>query len=331
MILKSYETQKINLKKFKIILFYGKNEGQKKEITEKLIDKKNCLYYEQSEILEKESDFFETILSKSLFDKERMVIIKRATDKLINIIEKIDPTRLEDINIIIIADNLEKKSKLRLKFEKDKNYACIAFYPDNEQTLVKLSFDFFRKNKISISASSINLIVSKCSGDRSNLLNELNKIQNYCLNNKVITEENINKLINLSENYSISELIDNCLAKNNKKIIHILNENNYGTDDTVLIVRTFLNKSKKILKLREEFEKNRNIELTISSAKPPIFWKDKEITKSQINKWTSSNLRELMFKLGEIELYIKKNIGNSINIISDFIINQSITKTNNTA
>ena len=329
MILKSYETQKIDLKKFKIILFYGRNEGQKKEITEKLINKKNCSYYEQSEILEKESDFLDTILSKSLFDKERMVIIKRATDKLINIIEKIDSTRLEDINIIIIADNLEKKSKLRSKFEKDKNYACIAFYPDNEQTLVKLSFDFFRKNEISISASSINLIVSKCSGDRSNLLNELNKIKNYSLNNKIITEENINKLINLSENYSISELIDNCLAKNNKKIIHILNENNYGTDDTVLIVRTFLNKSKKILKLREAFEKNRNIELTISSAKPPIFWKDKEITKSQISKWTSSNLRELMFKLGEIELYIKKNIGNSINVISDFIINQSITKTNN--
>ena len=329
MILKSYETQKIDLKKFKIILFYGKNEGQKKEVTEKLINKKNYSYYEQSEILEKENDFLETILSKSLFDNERIVVIKRATDKLINIIEKIDLTKLEDINIIIIADNLEKKSKLRSKFEKDKNYICVPFYPDNEQTLVKLSFDFFRKNKISISASSINLIVSKCSGDRSNLLNELNKIKNYSLNNKIITEENINKLINLSENYSISELIDNCLAKNNKKIIHILNENNYGTDDTVLIVRTFLNKSKKILKLREEFEKNRNIELTISSAKPPIFWKDKEITKSQISKWKSSNLRELMFKLGEIELYIKKNIGNSINIISDFIINQSITKTNN--
>ena len=329
MIFKTYEIKKLNLSKTQIILLYGKNDGQKKEVIEKLIDKKNYSYYEQNEILEKESDFLDTILSKSLFDKERMVIIKRASDKLINIIEKIDPTKLEDINIIIIADNLEKKSKLRSKFEKDKNYACIAFYPDNEQTLVKLSFDFFRKNKISISASSINLIVSKCSGDRSNLLNELNKIKNYSLNNKIITEENINKLINLSENYSISELIDNCLAKNNKKIIHILNENNYGTDDTVLIVRTFLNKSKKILKLREAFEKNRNIELTISSAKPPIFWKDKEITKSQISKWTSSNLRELMFKLGEIELYIKKNIGNSINVISDFIINQSITKTNN--
>ena len=195
--------------------------------------------------------------------------------------------------------------------------------------MIKLSFNFFRENKISISPSIINLIVSKCSGDRYNLLNELNKIKNYSLNNKKITEENVNKLINLNENYRISELIDNCLAKNNKKIIHILNENNFATEDAIIIVRTFLSKSKKILELRKEYEKNRNIEETILAAKPPIFWKDKEITKTQISRWTSGNLKKLMYKLNLVELHLKKNIGNSINVISDFIITQSIIKTNN--
>ena len=329
MILKSYETKKINLKKNKIILLYGKNEGQKKEIIEKLIDDKNILYYEQAEILEKENEFLENLSSKSLFDKEKIIIVKRASDKLINLIEKINPSMLEDIAIVINADILEKKSKLRSKFEKDKNYICIAVYPDDQQTLVKLSFNFIKENKISISASSINLIVSKCAGNREALLDELNKIKYYSSNKRGISNENINKLINLNENHSISELIDNCLAKNNKKIIHILNENNFGTDDTILIVRTFLNKSKRILKLREDFEKNQNIETTISTAKPPIFWKDKEITKSQINKWTSKKLKELLFKLGEIELLIKKNLSNSINLITDFIIEQSLVKTNN--
>ena len=329
MILKSYETKKINLKKNKIILLYGKNEGQKKEIIEKLIDDKNILYYEQAEILEKENEFLENLSSKSLFDKEKIIIVKRASDKLINLIEKINPSMLEDIAIVINADILEKKSKLRSKFEKDKNYICIAVYPDDQQTLVKLSFNFIKENKISISASSINLIVSKCAGNREALLDELNKIKYYSSNKRGISNENINKLIYLNENHSVSELIDNCLAKNNKKIIHILNENNFGTDDTILIVRTFLNKSKRILKLREDFEKNQNIETTISTAKPPIFWKDKEITKSQINKWTSKKLKELLFKLGEIELLIKKNLSNSINLITDFIIEQSLVKTNN--
>tara|TARA_B100000900_G_scaffold24517_1_gene19084 strand:+ start:2548 stop:3537 length:990 start_codon:yes stop_codon:yes gene_type:complete len=329
MILKSYETQKINLEKNKIILLYGKNEGQKKEILKKLIINKDITYYEQNEVLEKENEFLENLSSKSLFDKEKIIIIKRANDKLLNLVEKINLSMLEDVNIIINTDILEKRSKIRSKFEKDKNYICIAFYPDDQQTLVKLSFNFFKENKIAISPSSINLIVSKCSGNREALFDELNKIKYYSSNKKIISEENINKLINLNENHSISELIDNCLAKNNKKIIYILNENNFGTDDTVLIIRTFLNKSKRILKLREDFEKNNNIDTTISTAKPPVFWKDKEITKSQINKWTSENLKELTFKLGEIELLIKKNIGNSINLITDFIIEQSKVKTNN--
>ena len=137
------------------------------------------------------------------------------------------------------------------------------------------------------------------------------------------------QLTNLIENHSISELVDNCLAKNKKKIISILNENNFNNEDCIVISRLFLNKSKKLLQLSIEFKKNKNIELTISSAKPPIFWKDKEITKKQINQWEPENIKELIYKLSEIELLIKKNINNSINLITDFILEQSALKTNN--
>ena len=151
------------------------------------------------------------------------------------------------------------------------------------------------------------------------MFNELNKIENFVNNKKKISQENIAKLINLSENYSVSELIDNCLAKNKKKTINILCENNFTNEDSILITRSLLNKSKNILKLSLEYEKNKNINLTISSARPPIFWKNKEITKQQIYKWNSKNLKKLIFKINEIELNIKKNISNSINIITDFL------------
>ena len=324
MIVKYFQAKKIDLNRNKIILLYGNNDGFKKEIIKDLIDnKKNIFNYDQNEILENENNFHETLTSKSLFDDEKIIIIKRATDKLLNLIEKIDYKKLESVNIIINSDNLEKKSKLRSKFEKDKIYVCIAFYPDNEQTLMQISLKFFNNRKISISHSNINLIVNKCSGDRGALQNELEKIESYFKEGKKITEEAIKKLVNLNENLKVSELIDNCLAKNKKKIIYILNENNFSNEDCILIVRTFINKSKRILKLRENFEGNNNLDLTISSAKPPIFWKDKEITKQQIYKWTSTSIRKLIFKLSEIELLIKKNINNSINLITDFIINQS--------
>ena len=330
MIIKSFEINKINFDQNKLVLFYGKNEGFKNEATNNLIkDKDEVTKYEEKEVLENINDFIESILSKSLFESEKIIIIKRVTDKILKIIDEIDSKNIEDIKIILNADNLEKKSKLRSLFEKDKKYICVPFYPDTDQTLSKLTFNFLKKKNISISQSNINLIVNKCNGDREILLNELNKIEYFSKNGKKITAENIAKLTNLIENHGISELIDNCLAKNKKKIVNILNENNFNNEDCILITRTFLNKAKKILKLSSEFQNNKNIDLTISSAKPPIFWKDKEITKQQIYKWTPENIKQLIYKLSEIELLIKKNINNSINLITDFILNQASSNTNN--
>lgn len=326
MILKSYEAKKINLDKNKFLLFYGKNEGFKNETIEDLIKNESSIsYYEEKEILENSKTFFESIISKSLFENEKIVIIKRASEKFFKIIEEISSKNVKDLILIINADSLDKKSKLRSFYEKSKEYICVAFYPDNDQTLLKLAYNYLTEKKVSVSPSNVNLIVNKCNGNRENLINELKKIENYNFGGKKINSEIIKKLINSGENISISELVDNCLAKNQRKTIYILNENNFSSDDCIVIVRTFLNKSKKIYALSKEYKLNRNIEQTISSAKPPIFWKDKEITKQQINKWTPENIRYLVYKLNELELLIKKNINNSISLVTDFILNEAST------
>ena len=330
MILKSFEIKKIDHNTNNLILFYGKNEGLKNEALSILNQNKNDIFnYEEKEILDNENNFIEDILSKSLFEPQKFIVIKRASDKILNIIETLRQKKIEDTTIILNSDNLEKKSKLRSLFEKDKKLVCIPFYPDTDQTLSKLAYNFLRDKKISISTSNINLIVNKCSGDREVLMNELQKIEYFSKKGKKINNENISKLINLSENHSISELIDNCLAKNKKKIINILNENNFSNEDCIIITRSFLIKAKKLLTLSLTFETNKNIEITISSAKPPIFWKEKEITKQQIYKWKPEYIRKLIYSLSEIELQIKKNINNSINLITDFILIQSSAETSN--
>ena len=330
MILKYFEINKIDLEKNKFLLFYGKNEGFKNDTIEILTRKKeSVLNYDEKEILGNEEAFLENILSKSLFEDQKIIIIKRATEKTLKIIEKIEDKKIQDLIIIINADNLDKKSKLRSNFEKNKQYICIAFYEDNDQTLTKLTYDFLKKKNISISPANINLIISKCNGDRINLKNELNKIESLSKTRKKITSEDIMKLTNLAENHSISNLIDNCLAKNQKKIIGILNENNFSSDDSILILRTCLNKSKKILFLSKEFKKNKNIDSTILSAKPPIFWKDKEIIKQQIFKWSPENIKKLIYEVLEMELLVKKNLNNSIHLITDFILEKSSLETNN--
>ena len=330
MIIKNFEIKKVDLNKNPFVLLYGKNEGLKKQIKIELLKNKSITSnYEEREILDNADQFIETLVTKSLFESEKLIIINRASDKLLKILSEIVEKKIQDLIIIVDADNLEKKSKIRSFFEKGKNCICIPFYPDTDQILFKIASEYLRKKNISISSSDLNFVVNKCKGDRKFLFTELEKIELFTKNGKKITKENLGRLINLIENHSINELVDSFLSKNKRRTIKILGENNFNRDDCILITRIFLNKLKKILKLSIEYENNKNLDLTISSAKPQIFWKEKEMTKQQILNWDSKNIKKLLYKINNLELLIKKNYDNSINLIIDFMLDQNSTSTNN--
>jgi DNA polymerase III subunit delta len=327
-ILKSFELRKIDLKKNNYFLFYGENNGLKGELIDKKFKhefKKNTYSYEENEILKNEKNFYDQILTQSFFEKEKLIIISRATDKITKIVSEISERKVQNIKIIYVAEKLDKKSKLRNLFEKDKELICIPFYQDTHQTLSLLVNSFFQENKISTSQEIINLIIERSSGNRQNLKEELNKIEAYSRNKKNLKLQDIIKLTNLSENNSYGELVDFCLAKNSKKILRILNENNFSSEDTILIIRTFLSKTKRLIKLKNQSLVEKNIENVISNFRPPIFWKDKEIIKQQLNFWSIQNIEKLLRTINEIELLIKKNYENSIKILTDFIFSTSKT------
>ena len=326
MIIKSYELNKIDLNKNTLFLLYGQNEGLKNEIIKKcFIDKfmEKIYRFDEKEIIDNNSDFFDGILSRSFFEEKKLFIVSRVTDKLNNIIEEILEKEIKDVVIVLNASILDKKSKLRKFFEKNKDIVCIPVYEDNAQTLSTIARDFFRINKISISQETINLLIDRSRADRGNLINELNKIESYIKTHKNISSEEIIKLTDLAENYNVSELLDNCLSKNSKKTINILNENNFSFEDCILIIRSFSNKLKRLQKIQKEYKKNKNLDTVIASFKPPIFWKDKEIVKKQVNKNDLEKIENMIFKTNDIELLIKKNSDCAINIVSDFIINTS--------
>ena len=330
MIIKSYELNKINLKKNNIYLLYGENEGLKNKAINDIFKEfsKNKYKYEEKEILDNKENFFNSVFLKSFFETKKIIIISRTSDKIVSVIEEILEKNIEDTKLILLANILEKKSKLRLLFEKNKNIICIPFYADNNQTLSNIVSSYFKEKKIAISQETINLLVDRSRGDRLNLNNELNKIENFTKNRKKINITEILKLTNLAENYSVTELVDSCLAKNLKKTVNILNENNFSKDDCILIIKTFLMKAKRLNNLQNQTKGGKKIDQVITSFKPPIFWKDKEIVKEQIKSWSLKKVKDLIYKTSEIELLIKKNSSNSINILFDFIITQS-NKTSN--
>jgi len=326
MILKSFELSKIKLNNHKFYLFYGDNDGLKEETIKNQFEKNyqdKIHRYEEKEILENINNFFNIVLTKSFFDNKKLIIINRTTDKIKGIIEELIEKNPEDIQIILNSKNLEKKSSLRKLFEKEKLIICAPFYEDNNQTLNSIISLFFRNKKIPISQQLINVLIERSRGDRKNLNNELEKIESFSLNKKNLNIEEIIKLTNLADNYSASELVDHSLAKNTRKTVTILSENNYSDEDNIIIIRTLLAKLKRLVKIYELINEKKNIEQAISLCKPPIFWKDKPLIIQQIKLWKKDHLKDLIYKTNEIELLVKKNSLLAKNILADFIINNS--------
>tara|TARA_B100001057_G_scaffold190014_1_gene190776 strand:- start:47 stop:1039 length:993 start_codon:yes stop_codon:yes gene_type:complete len=325
MILKPYQLSNMSNKNANFFLFYGQNEGHKNDAIQQILKAgfcKNIFRYDEDEIFGNYNNFISEVSNKSFFGDKKIIIISRTSEKIYSLIEDIIDKKIEDIKIIINSKALDKKSKLRANFEKKLNLVCVAFYNDDNSTLANIAGKFFNENNIPISREILNSLVERCRGDRINLKNELTKIEAFLINKKKISVNEILKLTNLAENYSLSELADACLSKNRKKTLLIINENNFSSEDCVTIVRIFLAKAKRIFELKKIERENKNIDECLSSYRPTIFWKDKEIVRQQINNWSLEKIQKLIINMNDLELLIKRNSLISVNLVNDFILNQ---------
>ena len=324
MIIKSFELSKLNSYKFNLHLIFGNNEGIKDDIIRDFYLKKfdgEILKYDEQEIFNNREEFLSSLFTKSLFETSKLIIISRGTDKLASLVTEILENTIEDVKIIIKCSNLEKKSKLRNLFEKEKNIVCTPVYEDDNRSLNSLINTFLREQNINLSQEIKNILIERSKGDRINLKNELLKLKSLSISKHKLSTEDVLKLSNLAENYSVFELSDNYLAKNSKKVSNILNENNYSPEDCILIIRTILSKSKRLLKIRNGIDNNENIDQVISSFKPPIFWKEKDVVKKQAQSWSTEEVKKIILKVNDLETLVKKNSVNSILFVSNFISN----------
>ena len=324
MIIKSFELNKLNSFGFNLHLIFGNNEGIKEDIIKDFYLKNfngEVLKYDEQEILSNKEEFLSSLLTKSLFQTDKLIIISRGTDKLASLISEILESPIVDIKIVIKCSNLEKKSKLRNLFEKEKELVSTPVYEDDTRSLSFLINNFLREQKLNLSQEIKNILIERSKGDRIHLKNELLKIKNLSISKHKLNTEDVLKLSNLAENYSVFELSDNYLAKNSKKVSNILNENNYSPEDCILIIRTILSKSKRLLKIRSEIDNKENIDQVISSFKPPIFWKEKDILKKQAQSWSTDDVKEIIFKVNNLEAQVKKNAANSMLFVSNFVSN----------
>lgn len=324
MIKKYFDLKKINLSNFNLFLFYGKNDGLQNEVINDTFTsnfKGSVNKYDETEFINNYETLASELLTSSLFEKEKIIIISRTSDKILKFVDEILDKGIKEIKIIFKSSELEKRSKIRNFFEKRKDLIIVPFYEDNSSTLSSIVIKFLNENNINMSRESINLLVDRANGNRKILKTELDKILNYSFTKKKIDLRAVQKLTNLNENYGVNELADNYLEKNKKNIAKILNENIYSDEDCILILRTVLSKSKRLINIIKKYNETKNLDEVIANNKPPIFWKDKDSVKRQANSWKIKDLKEKIYQINEVETLIKNNSKNSLNLVSDFIVN----------
>ena len=316
MISKSYEIQKnpSNFLKFNVFLLYGENYGLKKDIKESIKlslnqtkEKIELISLYENEILESPENFYNFIYSGSLFSNKKIITINGGTDKIYKIIESVLEKYPENSFIIIFSDILEKKSKLRKLFETNKNILSIPCYLDNERDLELIIANELKNNNINLSREMINLLIQKSNNDRNNLKNEIEKIKILMQNKNKINIDELKSIINFSGEIKSDNFVNQCLCGNINQYKKILSEIYNDTINQIYFLRILSNKIQRLLKMKEEEKKFNNLDNLLNSAKPPIFWKEKDIVKQQLTIWKLNDLKSSINDINQTELLCKRN------------------------
>lgn len=324
MIVKSYiiEKNESTLDDYKSVLIYGENQGLREDL-KNIIKKKNTdseiINLFQDEIINNKNILFDETNNVSLFSTKKIIFVHEATDKIFNQIEEILAKPINDLKIIVLANTLEKKTKLRNIYEKDKKFAVVPCYLDNEMTL---SFYINKrlKNVKGVNQEIINLLINNSNSDRKAISNEIKKIVSYG-SKKEINYETVQKLINIKSDTAFSKIRDASLTGDKKKVNQLLSEVEFRNEDIFMYLYSLNTRVLKLYEIHNINKDVRDIELSIETLKMKIFWKDKPIFINQLKKWDIEKLQKILLKIGNIEQSLKtdSNIRNDI-VLKDLLI-----------
>ena len=309
MIYKSYiiEQNLDIIKDSKIVLFYGENQGLKKDLkTSVKVKYKNfeIIRLFQEEILKNKNNLVNEIDNKSLFNDKKIILIDEANDKILALLEEV-VEKIDEEKIFIFSDVLEKKSKLRNYLEKSKNCGISACYQDN---LIKIKKIISSKlaDYQGLTPNILNYIIENTGLDRGKINNEIEKIK-CCFKDKKIIPDKIHSLLNAGVNDDFNQLRDEALNGNKKKTNRLLADTVFEIENNIYYLNLINQRIIKLNEITKLKKKEINIETLINNLKPPIFWKDKPIIINQIKKWNKDKIEIALNKTYNAEVEMKSN------------------------
>ena len=308
MILKSFEIEKNikNISKSKFTLIYGENLGLKDKLKDEIIKIFNnyeIIHIYQEDFNKNKNILVNEFKNSSLFSNKKLIIVHQASDKLTKDIEILRNGK-EDTKIVMISELLDKKSKLRYLFEKDKELSIIPCYNDNDYTLQRIVVEELKDFR-NLTKEAIELILETSSKDRKKILNNIQKIKTY-FEKKIIQIDELENLLNSDRNEIFENIRDAALLGNKDKLNRLLNNFTFNQDDTFQYLNMINFRLIKLLELHN-FGENNDLAYAINNIKPAIFWKERPIMLQLAKKWQKQTLNEALIYIGHTEEMIKKN------------------------
>jgi DNA polymerase III subunit delta len=327
MIFKSFGLNFKDLLKQNFILLYGENLSLISEIETKItLEAKNNLNlsikrYQEEYLLQNPEVFDQLINSDSLFDEKELTIIGKSTDKILDMLNE-NSAKINEKKLVFLSDSLTKKSKLRSLAESSMNFACIACYTDTQEQLQAILAQKLKDNKVVVSREFVSSIFEINSLNRQDINDAIDKIQ-LIKKSSELNEETLKDIFHSSTESDNFEIINFCLLGDKKNINKTL-VNIYAQGinfNEILSVLKY--KVNKLIEILESNTNNTNIGQLVDAYKPPIFWKEKNIVKEQLKRWSKLELDRLMDIIFETETSCKKNYEISTTILQQFIVSTS--------
>ena len=321
MIIKSFS---INYEKlfetYRVNLLYGENFHLKDEIVEKLIKiykKSNykTTFLEQDDLLKNIEILDNYINQDNLFGDKEILIIKDATDKLLDYLN-IDNF---DKQIIIISGNLPKNNKLRNFAEKSKIVSCIACYDDDDKTLKNLLRQGINLLGLKINNETIDQLFNLNKLNRNDVNSALEKLK-LIAKEKQLDKEMLSSLFNTTSSYDAFQISNALLAGNKQELNKIFSSFYHFAFNFNEIVGPLKYKINKLISIYEYDLNEKIISKLIEKYKPPVFWKEKSIIQTQMTRWNKNELIVLLEKINQIETMCKINYEISETIFNKFLL-----------
>ncbi len=323
MILKSYllENNPENLNQYNSILFYGENDGLKDDFKDKIniLNKTaEIITFYQEDILKDVNILTKNIINESLFNTKKIIIINEADNKILVYLEEVLERVNENIKIFIFCKLLDKKSKIRNNFEKDKNFAIVPCYQDTERTLINYINNTLKDYK-GLTSEITNLIIENSNLNRGTIKNEIKKIKKLFID-KIIDKKKLIELLNIKLDNNFENIRDATILGDKEKVNKLMGEVEFHESDTFMYINQLYVRFNRLIEIKQIENTTKDNELAMESLKPKIFWKEKPIYSKQSRKWDLKRLKVTLNRISNTELLMKTNSAIRNDILLKFLL-----------